>query len=430
MSKQFTLPPIKYKKAYEKLIADKITEWMKENIFDPCFKILESNTVQNSSDVIITALESGLIYYQDGAFYSTTGRFRNELARELENLGAKYSKYRKAYLLEKSKVPLEILGAIDTIKANVSLRATALQAFLTAQMNGLDKSVKSIVIEDAVNEILTDLQERVYKNAAEKKIELITPKLGTPKPKPKDKNKPSDKDTDKKDKDNGKGSSKGKGKGKGKDATDTDLSDTDLKDIDAKDTDKDIAGIDATKGKGEDVVYDFIGEDFAKNYTNNLDFWIKNWTEDRIKKMRSVVGQMAIDGKSTNAIADYLKNEFGVSARHAKFLARNETAIATTSYLAAKYKSEGITEFKWYTNIDGRERPLHRELNGKVFRFDNPPIIDERTGEKGLPAQTYNCRCTFAPVINKEFWDNRKKLYKAQNSFINVLKGFIKNGKI
>ena len=112
--------------------------------------------------------------------------------------------------------------------------------------------------------------------------------------------------------------------------------------------------------------------------------------------------------------------EFGVSQRKAEFLARNETAIATTSYLQAKYRKEGFTHFKWHTNLDGRERPLHRELHNKIFAFDNPPIIDERTGQRGLPAETYNCRCTFSPVATKEFWENRKKLFKANNSLINV----------
>lgn len=346
-----TLKPIKYKRAYETIIADKIINWFWDTFYKRCFEILESDTVYNSTDIIRNALESGLIYYQDGAFYSNTGRFRNELARELENIGAKYSKYRKAYLLDKSKVPIEILGAIDTIKANVAERVTLLQAFLTYQLNNISKEVEKLVFDTAVEQIMQDLQDRVYKNAAEKKIELITPKLT-----------------------------------------------------------------------------DFRANEIAKNYTENLNFWIKNWTPERIIKMREVVGQMAIDGKGLNTIADYIHHEFGVSSRHAKFLARNESAIATTSYLEAKYKDEGITEFKWHTNLDGRERPLHRELHGKIFRFDNPPIIDERTGEKGLPAQTYNCRCTMSPVINKEFWENRKKLYKAQNSFLNVLKGFI-NGK-
>lgn len=345
------LRAIKCKKEYEKLISDKIINWLWETFFKGCFEILEDKTVNNSSDVIRNSIEQGLLYYQDGAFYSTTGRFRNELARELEGLGAKYSKYRKAYLLEKSKVPTEILWAIDTAKANTAIKINAVQAFLSYQLGQLNKEQKRLIFDTTVDQIMKDLQERVYKNAAEKKIELITPKLT-----------------------------------------------------------------------------DFRANEIAKNYTNNLNFWIKNWTEERIVKMRETVGIMAIDGKSTKTIAEYIQKEFGISERHAKFLARNESAIATTSYLEAKYKEEGITEFKWHTNLDGRERPLHKQLHGQTFRFDNPPIIDERTGEKGLPAQTYNCRCTFSPVINKEFWENRKKLYKAQNSFFNKLKGMF-NGK-
>ena len=347
-----TLPEIKYKKAYEKIIADKIINWFWETFYKECFKILEEKTVYNDSDIIRNELERGIIYYQEGAFYSTTGRFRNELAKELEAIGAKYLKYRKAYLLDKSKLPTEILWAIDTIKANTSQKITLLQGFLTYQINNIPQSVKKLVFDSAIEQIMQDLQERVYKNAKDKKIELITPKLS-----------------------------------------------------------------------------DFRANEIAKNYTNNLNFWIKNWTPERIIKMREVVGQMAIDGKSTKTIAEYLHKQLGIDARHAKFLARNESAIATTSYLAAKYQEEGITEFKWHTNIDGRERPLHKELNGQIFRFDNPPIIDERTGEKGLPAQTYNCRCTMSPVINKEFWENRRKLYKARNSFFDKIKGFI-NGKI
>lgn len=146
---------------------------------------------------------------------------------------------------------------------------------------------------------------------------------------------------------------------------------------------------------------DFRAREFAKNYTDNLEFYIKKWQPEEITKMREVVGQMAIDGKSRLTIQEYIQNQFKVSQRKAKFLARNESSIAVTEYLSAKYQEEGFTEFKWITNLDGRERPLHKELNGKIFRFDNPPIIDERTGQRGLPGETYNCRCTFVPILNK-----------------------------
>lgn len=343
------LNAITYKRQYEKLIANKIIVWLWANIYKECLVILDDNTAINDSNVIIAAMNAGSIYYQDGAFYSRTGKFSNVISKELELLGAKYSKYRKAYLLDKSKVPVEILGAIDMGKAKLASKTLAIQTFLSFALDELNKKEKILVFDTLVNNIMLNLQERIYKNAENKKIELISPKLT-----------------------------------------------------------------------------DFKANEIAQRYTENLDFWVKDWTKENIIRMRDVVGQMAIEGKSRNDVAEYISKEFGIAQRHAMFLARNETAIATTSYLEAKYKEEGFTFFRWHTNIDGRERPLHKELNGKIFRFDNPPIIDERTGQTGLPGETYNCRCTFSPMASKEFWENRKKLYKVQNSLINKIKSFLK----
>lgn len=371
------LKPISCKKSYENLIASKIIVWMWVNFFQQCFQILKSSTVINDSNIIREAIIAGKIQYYDGLF---TGNFTNTIALELEKLGAKYSKFRKGYLLAREALPTEIIWAIDTAKAMAYAKATAINQYLLNQLSNLDKITSKLVFDEAVNTILTDLQERVYKNAAQHKIELITPKLGIPKVKP-----------PKKD-----------------------------------DIGKDNAGVDS-KQKNNNVVYDFINEDIAKNYTKNLDFWIKNWTEDEIIKMRSTVAKMAADGKSLKDISNYLIKEFGTSQKHAKFLARNESAMATTSYLVAKYKAEGFTHFKWHTILDGRERDLHKELDGKIFRFDNPPIIDERTGQKGLPSQTYNCRCTFSPYIDKDFLKRRRQMYKAQNSLLGKIKSLWEN---
>lgn len=343
------LKPIKYKKAYENLIANKIIVWLWGNIFSECFRILQAQTIYNDDSVIRQAIQDGLIYYQDDAFYSKTGRFSNKISKELERIGAKYSSYRKAFLIEKAKLPTEILWAIDTLKAQTAQKALALQSFLTYQLGELGKEEKKLFFDEAVETIMQDLQERVYKNAKEKKIELITPKLT-----------------------------------------------------------------------------EFRQNEIAKRYTNNLNFWIQNWTGDEIIRMREAVGQMAIEGKSSKTIQEYIAKEFGVSQRHAKFLARNESAIATTSYLSAKYQEEGFTHFKWVTNIDGRERPSHKKLNGEICSFDNPPIIDERTGQKGLPGETYNCRCLFVPIANKEFLENRRKLFKVNNSLTGKLKKCLK----
>ena len=329
------LKRIRYKKEYEKIIADKIIEWLWDNIFSECLEILKKQTVYNDDSIIRQALQDGLIYYQDNAFYSRSGRFSSRISQELQRIGAKYSKYRNAFLIDKVKLPTEILWAIDTLSAQTSVKVLLIQSFLTKQLAELTKKEKRIVFTSAVETIMQDLQERVYKNAQDRKIELITPKIS-----------------------------------------------------------------------------DFRANEIAKNYTNNLDFWIKNWLESEdfnnvtIPKMRETVGQMAIEGKSTKDIENYLLQSFTKSKKHAKFLARNETAIATSSYLSAKYQEEGFESFKWITNLDGRERPEHRQLNGQVFQFNDPPVIDLRTGQKGLPGQTYNC-LTGDMQITSPFLHNR-----------------------
>ena len=314
------------------------------NFFNQCFVILREQEVLNDSDIIREAIMNGTLQYEDGVFIAKK-QFSNKVAQELERIGAKYSRGRRGYVIARENLSADVLWAIDTTKAKTAAKAAAINQYLLSQLSDIDKIVNKLVFDEAVKAIMSDLQERVYKNAEQHKIELITPKID-----------------------------------------------------------------------------DFMSNEIAQRYTNNLNFWIKNWTEEEIIKMRNVVGQMAIDGKSTKTIAAYIEKEFGISQRHAKFLARNESAIATSSYLSAKYEAEGFTHFKWETIVDGRERDLHKKLNGTIWRFDNPPVIDDRTGEKGLPSQTYNCRCSFSPVINGEFLKRRREMFKAQNSLIDKIK--------
>lgn len=335
------IKPIKYKKAYELLIAKDIQKWFYDNFFKELFKMLKTDYVINSNNDIINALNSGLIYYQDGAFYSSKKTFTVKISKSLRALGAKYSRYRNAYIIKKELIPLDIYSVIEMLKANTIERANLINTFLVSQLGNINELLLKLILNTSVETILQDLQARVYKNFKEAKIETISPRIN-----------------------------------------------------------------------------DFRANYIAQRYVNNLKFWIKNWAENDIIKMRETVAQMAIDGKSIQDIAKYIETRYGIEKRHSLFLARNETAIATTSYLATKYQEEGFTKFKWITNFDGRERPLHHELGQKfnnkyglnktnIFRFDNPPVIDERTGQKGFPADTYNCRCHMIPVMDKGFINAR-----------------------
>ena len=48
-----------------------------------------------------------------------------------------------------------------------------------------------------------------------------------------------------------------------------------------------------------------------------------------------------------------------------------------------------------------RTRSGHLALNGKTFRWDDPPVINARTGERGHPGHDRNCRCYAEPVAGQ-----------------------------
>ena len=338
--------PIKPNVFIDNKIARKIIEWEWQWYFKPIFDVLKPNEVLNDNNIIFEALKTGALYYQNGGFYSKTGRFSNAIARELEKIGARYSKYARSYRLAKNKIPQNLLWVIETTNAKVYSDVVVIKKILDVAIGNIDEAIKGLKLVDLAEEMILNVEKRVYENFKANKIETITPKMT-----------------------------------------------------------------------------DFRAREFAKNYTENLKFYIKDREPKEIIKMREVVGQMAIEGESRVTIANYIKQRFGVEQRYAKFLARNESHIAVTEYLSAKYQEEGFTHFKWITNFDGRERELHKELgqernnkygiNGtNVFRFDNPPVIyeDKKRGivQKGLPGETYNCRCTFVPIMSKTQLIDRK----------------------
>lgn len=139
-------------------------------------------------------------------------------------------------------------------------------------------------------------------------------------------------------------------------------------------------------------------EQISQDYTYNMQYYIKNWATKKIPALRLRVQEAVLQGYRADQVEDMIKKEYPKMAYKAKFLAQNETSIMLSALKKSMYSEMGFTEFIWQTILDGRERPLHKKLHGKICSFDNPPVIDENTGQTGLPGQTYNCRCNMIPI--------------------------------
>ena len=141
--------------------------------------------------------------------------------------------------------------------------------------------------------------------------------------------------------------------------------------------------------------------EIARTYTENVrGYVIKDFAEERIPEMRRKIQELVLQGYRMDKVQELLQKEYGFMAKKAKFLAQNETTIMLSEYKKVTYPQMGFNKFIWKTIMDGKERPLHKALNNTVWSYDDPPIIDERTGQKGLPGATYNCRCEQVPFAD------------------------------
>lgn len=92
----------------------------------------------------------------------------------------------------------------------------------------------------------------------------------------------------------------------------------------------------------------------------------------------------------------------------AENVARDQTRKAYATINRERMEAAGIRKFKWlHSGGSNQPREYHMHqwpagLNGGIFTFDEPPIIDKRTGERGFPGQAPYCGCTMLPVIDLE----------------------------
>ena len=139
-------------------------------------------------------------------------------------------------------------------------------------------------------------------------------------------------------------------------------------------------------------------ERITEQYSENMNLYIQKWKKEEIIKLRGKVQENVASGFRASKLSDDIQRQYGVSKSKANFLAQQETQLMTAKYTQGRYIDAGLRKYRWRTMGDNHVRKQHAHLNGGVFSFDNPPIIDLATGEKGNPREGYNCRC-WAEVI-------------------------------
>jgi SPP1 gp7 family putative phage head morphogenesis protein len=142
----------------------------------------------------------------------------------------------------------------------------------------------------------------------------------------------------------------------------------------------------------------------ADEWQNNMKLWIKDFTEKEIRKLREEMKETVFAGNRYESAINHIKSSYGVSRRKAKFLARQETSLLMTKFKQTRYEDAGVREYRWGC-VTGSPlhpvRPWHKALEGKVFRWDNPPVTTApgEPARRNNPGQDYNCRCFARPIV-------------------------------
>ncbi len=155
---------------------------------------------------------------------------------------------------------------------------------------------------------------------------------------------------------------------------------------------------------GIDILEDYYSGAF---FEKAMTAWIEHNTglivtipQSTLGEMKGIVREGFLTGKRTKEITREIQDAYHRTKRHARLLARDQTAKLNGQLTEAQQRDAGVNEYVWSTCGDSRVRDSHRRLHGKRFSWDNPPEVTP--GRRLHPGQDYQCRCVALPVFNLE----------------------------
>lgn len=108
-----------------------------------------------------------------------------------------------------------------------------------------------------------------------------------------------------------------------------------------------------------------------------------------------------INGTRARSISQEIMRSGEVAKSDANRIARTE--VARTASVLTQVRSEhvGSVAYVWRTSKDGDVRKSHKEMEGKIVHWDEPPTLSDGTVTHA--GQIYNCRCYPEPIVPDDF---------------------------
>ena len=128
----------------------------------------------------------------------------------------------------------------------------------------------------------------------------------------------------------------------------------------------------------------------------NLDL-ISSIEAETLRKLRWELSQRIVatagDASLQTALTDYIENQARIERNRAVLIASDQVGKLNGRLMRYEQQRAGITHYRWETMQDSRVRPTHRERQGQIFSWDEPP-------SDGHPGEAVRCRCVADPVFD------------------------------
>jgi SPP1 gp7 family putative phage head morphogenesis protein len=127
---------------------------------------------------------------------------------------------------------------------------------------------------------------------------------------------------------------------------------------------------------------------------------VKSLVFGQLDDLKGIVVRGARAGTHHTVVAEQIRERFGVTKKRAALIATDQVGKLNGELNQLRQTNLGVRRYRWSSSQDERVRKSHRKLNGSIQTWKDPPVVDQRTGERGHPGQPIRCRCQPIPIID------------------------------
>jgi SPP1 gp7 family putative phage head morphogenesis protein len=148
-----------------------------------------------------------------------------------------------------------------------------------------------------------------------------------------------------------------------------------------------------------------VQQEFRSLLTRNAEL-IRSLPAELANWATSYVARQQQRGRRAKAIEQELSAKLPqLAASRVRLIARTEVSKAETAITRVRSERIGAHWYQWVTSKDKRVRPSHRNLDGVVVAWSDPPAPEQLIGEQSSlghyhAGEAPNCRCICLPVIS------------------------------